>query len=187
MDDTIENLGSAWVDLLNKRHGTSVVWEDVHYWDFTKVFPELTEEQIYSPLREAELWDNVTPKEDAVFFLEKLIQDGHDVYIVTASLPDSVHLKMTRVLYKYFPYIDTRKIIIAYNKQMIKGDVLVDDAIHNLIGGDFEKILISSPNNITTDETQYGITRAENWEEIYDIICRLDERHRCIGVRAPRM
>lgn len=53
---------------------------------------------------------------------------------------------------------------------MIKGDVLVDDGIHNLIGGDYRKILVDAPYNREFNEKEYGMVRVKIWKEIYDVI-----------------
>lgn len=187
MDDTIENLGTAWVAYLNNKYGTDVVWEDIRDWDFHKSFPELNKNQVYSCLSEPELWDTVTPKEDAIVYLKRLMDEGHSVYIVTASMPKSAYHKTKRVLFKYFPYINPEQLIITANKQMIRGDVLVDDGVHNLLGGDYEKILMTAPHNIDFNEAAHNMYRANNWEEVYNIISMIDSGRRPIGVRCPRL
>ena len=69
MDDTIENLGDAWVNLLNDRYGTDVVWDNIRQWDMSKQFPGLTREQIFGVLYEKDFWRRVQPKKDAVEYV----------------------------------------------------------------------------------------------------------------------
>ena len=76
-DDTIEYLAEAWVDMLNERYGTSVCVEDLTSWEVQKAFPELTKEEVYAPLKDETLWDRVRPREDAVYYLQRLIERGH--------------------------------------------------------------------------------------------------------------
>ena len=85
MDDTITDLLGAWVEMLNIRHGTSVNPADVRQWDIAKSFPTLTSEQVFAPLLCDDLWYYVHPKDGAVETVERIMQDGHKVYIVTTS------------------------------------------------------------------------------------------------------
>ena len=168
MDDTIENLLSAWITCLNNNYGTSVSYKDITEWEMKKIFPTLTENEIFSPLKDMGLWEKVSPKKDAQMYLKKLIDEGYNVYICTASHYDTVALKMTQVLKQHFPYIDWRKIIVAHDKQMIRCDVMIDDYIGNLLGGSYMKILMDAPYNRGFDKD--GIFRVHDWKEIYALI-----------------
>ena len=60
--------------------------------------------------------------------------------------------------------------IITGRKQMIRGDVLIDDGIHNLEGGQYRKILFTAPHNRFYDAEANGMTRVTTWEEVVAII-----------------
>lgn len=173
-DQTINNLNDAWVDFLNKRYGTSVKAEDIKEWDMTKAFPTLTEKEIYKPLREEALWERVVPLPKAYDNICKLKYDGHKVYVVTTSNPITVPIKLTKVLFKYFPFFTYNDVIITSHRQMILGDVLVDDGQHNLVGDTpYKKILFSASHNKSFDEKSVGAIRANDWDEVYEIINRI--------------
>ena len=53
---------------------------------------------------------------------------------------------------------------------MIRGDVLIDDGIHNLEGGAYKKIMFTAPHNRNYDAEAHGMIRVDNWEEIVRII-----------------
>jgi 5'(3')-deoxyribonucleotidase len=53
---------------------------------------------------------------------------------------------------------------------MIRADYLVDDGVHNLIQGGYKKILFTAPHNLKCNLEKYGMIRADNWKEVYDII-----------------
>ena len=78
--------------------------------------------------------------------------------------------KMENCLFKWFPYLSWKNVIVTHNKQMIIGDVLVDDAPHNLIGGRYKKILMSAPHNRHFETTGTGIVRVSNWLQVYEVI-----------------
>ena len=172
MDDTIENLCDVWVDYLNKRYDTHVLTEDLTNWDMSKNFSKLSQDQIYEPLSERRFWNLVKPLPGAVENILKLKQLGHNILIVTAASPDSVRLKLECVLFRYFPYIRYKNVIITSQKQLIMGDILIDDAPHNLEGGKYKKILFDAPHNRLYDHKKNDVIRVHNWSEIYRIISR---------------
>lgn len=69
-----------------------------------------------------------------------------------------------------FPFLDTNHIIIAHNKQMVRGDVLIDDGPHNLVNGQYFRILFDAPHNRGFNEKKYGMYRAVGWEQVYQLI-----------------
>ena len=173
-DDTIENLSFAWVDWLNAKYGLSVKREDLTDWDTALFFPTLTPEQVYEPLGLDEFWETVSPYAEAQALMSDLIDAGHEVYIVTSSNCQSFRAKAERLLLKYFP-VDWDHVIVTYNKQLLKLDVLVDDGLHNLIGGDYFKILFDAPYNQGNFEG-LGIHRAYNFNDVYELIRMAESR-----------
>lgn len=173
MDDTIENLLSAWVDTINEEHGTSVEVDDIRYWDLSIAFPTLDWQSVYAPLLRDDFWMRVKPIDGASDALKRLIDDGHKVVIVTASAYETLQSKMDYVLFRYFPFLSWNDVIVTSNKQMVKGDVLIDDGVHNLKGGDYEKILMDAPHNRGYNAARHGMTRVKTWKEAYQKICEI--------------
>lgn len=177
-DGVIENLTSEMPALINEKYGTAVAFEDITQWDFAKAFPQLTREQIYSTELEPELYDRIKPISGAPEILKRLTDDGHKVYVVTNTPYKAVALKMEKVMERYFPFLTWANFIITSNKQMIKGDVLIDDGIHNLLGGDYVKILFDAPCNRSFDAEANGMTRVKSWKEIYRVISYLNGQNK---------
>lgn len=171
MDDTIEYLLPAWLRWLNNRYNLNVKIEDITNWDMTLFFPDLTMEQICEPLNIPEFWDMVNPMSDAIEYIPKLINDGHEVYICTSTSYKIAKEKFDRCLFKHFPFIDKHNVIVTYNKQMIDCDILIDDAVHNIVGGKYIGILLWMPHNkyLNVDEFE-NIHRCFDWKEIYNLI-----------------
>lgn len=173
MDDTIENLCEAWVDWINDHYAGILSkrysYRDLNQWDVTKIFTELTREQIFAPLDIDSFWETVRPYKDAIFYLKKLIEDGNKIYICTNSSYVTIRYKMDNVLFRYFPFITWNDVIICKDKNMLKADWMIDDNINNLIGGDYKKILFNQPHNEQI-ETGDDITRVYDWKQIYEII-----------------
>lgn len=171
-DDVVENLCDCWVALLNKRYGTNVTSKYITSWDVSLAFPALNREQVFGVLAEDDLWDMIEPVPGAQETLQRLYNDGHEIYIVSASDYRSCSAKFGRIL-SFFPWLKWDHVIIASNKQMIKGDVLIDDNPCNLVGGGYQKLLFDRPHNRCFDEFENGIIRVRTWDEVYSIIQNL--------------
>lgn len=172
MDDTVEDLLSAWVSYLNAKHGTSVQKDDVAQWDISKSFPTLSKKQVYEPLYLDDFWLSVKPIDGAAEALQRLMADGHQVLIVTTSSYETLRTKMEEVLFKYFPFLSWDDVIITSRKQLVNGDVLVDDGPHNLEGGQYLRVLMDAPHNRAYNTESNGMIRVYNWSEAYDVISR---------------
>lgn len=173
MDDVLERLVPAWVRYINERFGTSVRPEEVRDWNMALAFPGLSREQVYSAEDDELLWDYTEPMPGAPEALLQLTEEGHQIYIVTATEYKTLRAKMEKVLFRYFPFLDWKQVIITANKHMIKGDILIDDGPHNLQGGEYRKILFDAFHNRDFDERSVGAARVRNWSEALDEIHRI--------------
>ena len=181
LDNVLINTGQAWVDVLNKRYGTTVKYSDVSEWEITKFFPNLSRDEVYAPLSTGEVWSCASPIDGAQDGLKKLIADGHDVYVVTASSLNTIGKKWKEILQKFFPIIKHNNVIVASHKQMISADVLIDDAPFNLEGGKYFGILFDAPHNSSYDECGSGFVRAHNWDDVYRVISNIEDWMSKIG------
>lgn len=177
MDEVLDQLLQAWIPYLNKKYGMDVDPEDVTGWWVTDFYPGLTRKQVYGALKDEELWATVKPVPGASEGLRKLMADGHEIFVVTNSDYRTVKIKMETVLFRYFPFLSWDNVILTAKKQMIRGDVLIDDGIHNLEGGDYHKLLMDAPHNRAYDAGIHGMYRVFNWEDIYRVIQHIDQRN----------
>ena len=177
MDDTIEGLLKAWVQRVNAKYNRRVSYEDITSWDVSAAFPGLTREQVYAVLLEKGFWKTVEPIPGAAEAMRHFMDAGHEVFIVTATPYESVAEKTTEVLFRYFPFLSWNQVIITSRKQLIRGDVLIDDGVHNLEGGDYIKILMTAPHNRNYDAEANGMIRVHTWAEIEEIIRSISAEH----------
>ena len=170
MDDTIEDLSGAWAEWLNSKYGLHTHRDELRDWDVAKAFPSLSAGQVYAPLYDDSFWSTVRPINDAPEFLFKLIEDGHKVFIVTASAYETIKAKMNGVLFRYFPYLTWDDVIVTSKKQIVTGDILVDDGPHNLFGGVYLPVLMDAPHNQKFNNEEHKIPRVYGWKEVYELI-----------------
>lgn len=170
MDDVLENLVECCVDELNKKCGSSLCEEDITDWRIAKFFPSLTNEDLFSPLNTAEFWGKIAPMQNAQDILKKLIDDGHTIRIVTASHYATVPAKIKRLLEMY-PYLKWEDVIVASDKSLIFGDIMIDDGTHNLeVTSCGLAVLFDRPHNRSYNDEVAGMVRVETWDEIYEVV-----------------
>ena len=166
----LENMSEHWIEELNSRYDLSVKKSDIKAWDMRQAFPTLTSDQIYAPLKQSEFWNKITPIEDSTVYLKEIMERGHDLYIVTSSHYSTSGAKIAKLL-ELFPFLSWKQIITAHDKQLIHGDIIVDDGMHNLIGNPCPfRFLFNQPHNENIDETRFGVERVYSWKGIYQKI-----------------
>ena len=169
IDDTISNFAEVLIKWLNQENNTNYKKEEINGWNwFTNHFSNP-----WNPTKYKSFWNEIKINEDAVYYIEKLVKDGDEVYIVTASFPsDTLGHKIRKTLSNFNEsLINKDNIIICYNKGMIKGDIRIDDGVHNLYE-DSINILYSQPwNKNVISSLKYK--RLNNWKDIYNYIITL--------------
>lgn len=167
MDDVLENLLPTWITYLNQRYNLNVDVSKITSWDISGYFPTLTPEQLYSPLVEDDFWLLIKPLPGAVEYMRKFVDEGFTVRVCTASSPTSYALKMKYFIKEYIPFLDTRlHCLCVHDKQLVRGDVLLDDNYRNLIGGSYQGVLFNRSHNATYNNPQ-DLPRVSSWEEFY--------------------
>ncbi len=172
MDDCLCDLTGVWINILNQRHGTSITRDDLSVWHVGRAlpfkFPSLDEAKIYEPLDEIGLFRNLPPIEGSKDSLRKMKEMGWRVVIVT-SLPSVKHNpgmvvkeKCEWVEEHLFGLVEPRDVIITYQKQLIVGDVLIDDGPHNLENYNGNTIAFDRPWNRKLNPTK----RVMHWRNM---------------------
>ena len=171
LDEVINTMTHHWIETLNCIYGTTVKFNDIKEWDMKEAFPTLTEEEIYNPLNLQAFWNGVKVMDGAKEGINNLLSLGHEIYIVTSAHPDTIKWK-AEWLQRELPEIPWSHVIVANNKSLIKGDILVDDGLHNLCDGEYIKILFDKPWNRKVDRRKITdiIHRVHNWDEIVKMI-----------------
>lgn len=160
LNDLVEN----WILYLNNKYNINIVYDDIFTYDMKTCLPKLSNEQIYEPLYLDEFWMSLSPREECNYYLNKLIEDGHDVKLITATVVESMPIKTEWIL-KHFPYLNKNDIWMVFDKNWINADILLDDYIKNLEGGSYIGVCYSQPWNKI-----YAGLRVNNWKEFYKLI-----------------
>lgn len=134
MDSVIAELNPKWYAAANADCGTNIGIPEITDWDTSKFFP--CGKKIFSYLALPKFFADLPVIPGAYAALKTLHDAGHEIIAVTAcSIPDAKGDK-TRWLAERFPFL-AGSIIVCDSKvpkDAVKGDVLIDDGPHNIIG-----------------------------------------------------
>lgn len=163
-DDVLADFLGAVVEKLNKKYNKNYSIEQCTSWNLVKNFGKESIEII----NEKGFFYNLKPKKDAIEVLKRMYTSGkYDIRIVTASMPNSYEEKLEWIK-KYMPFFKEEHFISCKNKSSVWGDILIDDAEHNLI--DFSKLGISIIYDMPHNRHVKGFKRVYDLKEAEDYI-----------------
>ena len=127
-DDVLVECNSRAVALLNMELGTSYTIEDISDWGNSNG-GGIDERVKY--FHDPDFVLAQRPHRGAVK-LVKTLQTFGEVFICTAVPPLVAGARITNIL-KNFPMIPPENIIVGNRKDLVHGDILLDDGFHNLV------------------------------------------------------
>ena len=139
VDETL--IDNLWHMGINEFCNTNFTREEVSY-NVDKYLNSKEEMQaFYDFLKSKKFYDGCSFKKDAVEVLKKL-NDKYDVYICTSCILNigkgfiyaASYQEKFEKLQDFFPFISPDKYIFTQNKNIIDADIIIDDAIYNLMG-----------------------------------------------------
>lgn len=176
IDNVITNTTETVLHYINSRlPGVHLKMADVKEYWMEKIMPAGYGWIVPQAFSDKEMWKKVSMIDGAAEYIEKLFEQGNEIYFVTSTTPDNIRKKikyLCRNLRLPDDYICNHFINIV-NKQLLNLDVLVDDYLDNLLGGrDYFSICLDYPwNRNKADDGSFK--RVYNWREIYDTIVEL--------------
>ena len=175
VDDTICNLQEVVVNSFNKRYGSRYALSDFTEYDIMNVLPTQDAIVMRDMYGESGLYDKVKPLPGARESLEKLINLGHQVYLVTAAIPQTYGEKVAFIK-RFFPFIDESHIVCMKHKWMFKCDVMIEDNLQTLLAKpNYHRICFNMPWNQSDKDWVYGIHRCYNWNDVLAVINKINE------------
>ena len=175
VDNVLCNLQEVVIDLFNKRYGSHYTMEDFTEYDIMNVLPTQDAMVMQDMYGEVGLYNKVKPIPGSQEALKKLMNLGHQVYLVTAAIPKTYGEKVA-FIQRFFPYIDESHIVCMSHKWMFKADVLIEDNLQTLLAKPyFHRILIDMPWNQSKKDYVYGIERCHDWNDVLATIDKIND------------
>lgn len=170
IDSTLTNFGEVWLHYLNMIYNTKYRQENITSWDW----PEKVFDEPWEPLNERKFWEEVKVNEDAKCVISEWTRyNRHKVYLVTASeYTDTLGLKIRSTVNQFPPNVlTTHNVLIAHDKSLIDGDVIIDDNPENLKNGKCKyRLLYNQPWNRDQDGM---FVRVNDWADIQETVSQI--------------
>ena len=175
IDNILNNLTEKVIEFYNLKSGKNIQLSDITSYNFYNCLPQEDASNIVALFKEKSLWDALKPLANSQYGLKQLIKNGHQVYLATATDPINFEWKVEWVK-QYYPFIPTDNIIRIIDKGLLKTDVIIDDCLDNLINSFAERVVLHYPwNQNDLKDYTYDINRAYNWNDIVNIINKIDK------------
>lgn len=175
VDNVLGNLHEAVVSLFNNRYGTNYTLDSFTDYNVENILPVEEATNMKKMYGDNDIYDYVKPIGGAQECLQKLINAGHIVYLVTDAIPKNYNNKINW-LHHFFPFVDDAHIIAMKHKWLLRADVMIEDNLTNLLAKPYyERIVFDYPWNKNVNDYVYDIRRCINWNEIVDAVNEINE------------
>lgn len=178
IDNTINDLTAKTIALYNARSGKSIKMPNVTTYNFYDCLSKEDADGIIALFKEKKLWDSLKPLPHSQESLKKLINQGHRIFLATATDPINFEWKC-EWLSRYFSFIPIDNVIRIMDKGLLKIDVMVDDHLSNLTSNFCERVCLDYPwNRAPGKDFAYDIKRASSWNDVVNIINNIEKEMR---------
>ena len=177
VDGVLNNLMEATLEEYNKRHNTRFSAKDVTTYNIDDCFEPEVSKELKEIFNTSEIWNKVKSIGGAHNALQKLINSGHQVYLATDNNPSTYGDKVAWIK-RFFPFIESSKIICIKDKWILKADIMIEDNLQTLLAKPYyHRILMDHPWNHQSDikDYTYDIHRCKNWDGIMSVINKIVE------------
>lgn len=173
LDGVVVDSPQQVVHYVNERLGLNLCMDDFKTYSMEDALPDQYKWIIDMAFKDPAMWKKVGLIDGAYEVIKKLWNEGHDIYFVTSSLPQNLKKKIGHLARNldFFPkdYV-WRHTINTQIKQLIRLDILCDDALFNLLGDkEYVSICMDMPYNQTSEHIP-NFYRVYNWNDIYQEI-----------------
>jgi len=180
MDNTLVNMVPYWLDEYNKITGENVNEDQVTDYELVNCCKH--PEYLFKILELPGFFVAPEPMPNSLEYFNKLIEDGHNVIIVT-QLPrksDFAARDKKRWLSKYLPNFDHCNLVFTHNKGLVRGDILFDDSPKHIETWKKRNrkgitARISYSYNAFVDTSWVFIKKEKAWKEFYDKIKQMSK------------
>jgi 5'(3')-deoxyribonucleotidase len=174
LDDTLVDFLPGLLKRYNEITGERVSIEDVGDYSFKNALKDPG--VAYSIFESPDFFFLLDPMPEGIKYFNKLIEDGHNVIILTQPPRNSDYAirDKRKWIKKYLPNFDLSNVVFAHKKYMVQGDIFFDDNPEHLIkwkafnpNGLIFKILYPYNSDCKTD---YTLSKQTAWKTFYTVI-----------------
>lgn len=184
VDNIVGDLCAAVLSVYNEDSGDNLQKHQItQYYIDNFVLPEY-KKNFKNYFIDRRTWKRMKLVPDVQKYMAKLFNDGYRIVFVSKTECANV-TKKERYLQRTFPFLDINKSFIrTYDKSLIKGDIMIDDCLDNLLTFDGAlRVVLDCPwNNKGEDfDIENKLLRARDWQDIYNKINTTEKLTEIIG------
>jgi len=171
MDEVLVHTLDDWLYCYNHDYDDDKTIEDIKSWAVHDWIKPECGTKVYEYLALEDFFKHLMPIEGAVEGVKLLMELGHDVVIVSAcpiTAPGSYAEKLEWIKER-MPFFPLKSFISCHRKDLVSGDVLLDDGAHNL--KDFPGVAVCMDRPWNRDESH---NRVYSWTEFICFIKLID-------------
>lgn len=180
IDGVLNNLIEHVVNIFNRKTGDELTIDDFKHYNIYQCLEYSDAKYFEQLLLDSNSLCDLAPCCGSQVALHKIVNDGHHVYLVTATDPSAIKAKWEWVE-RYFPYMSKSNFIMLEDKHRFDCDVMIEDCFETLVKGcTYHRVIFDRPWNRgyreETVDSLYGVTRVKNWDDVYKTINNIAER-----------
>ena len=154
----------------NKEYGLNYSLNDITCWNLEKIQKPGTDMIKY--FKEPGFFASLKPVKGAQEIIECLSSIGDELFVATSSPIEGLVDKVLWVR-EHFPQIPSDNICLITRKDILCGDIILDDALHNLHPTNFKyPIVFDRPWNRKGGN---GFIRVYDWYHFYEVVQKIRE------------
>ena len=177
VDGVLNNLMEATLNIYNEAHVTNYTLDDIKTYNLENCLDKTTAKQMKDIFNRPSIWNQVKPIEGAQEGLQKLIREGHQVYLATNHNPNTYKEKVAWIK-RFFPFVEPSKIMCIQDKWLLRADIMIEDCMQTLIAKPhYHRIIMDQPWNQPSKygDWVYDIYRCKNWNDILSTVNKITE------------
>jgi 5'(3')-deoxyribonucleotidase len=171
VDSVVIDLMPTWLSYYNDDYHDQLTVNQITEWDMCKFVKPECGDKIYDYLHDASLYDSVRPIDGAISSIHWLRQHSYDVRFVTSGVqPAKIEWLGNHGLLLDSNFLFSRDVVVAHDKSIINGDILIDDNSENCSSFSGSSILFAQPWNAQDIKDYYY--RADSWPDVIQYLAR---------------
>lgn len=170
LDAVVADLIPQWLEFYNTDYDDHLSVSDIKSWGIHEYVKPECGTEIYAYLEYPDLYAQVKPIDGAISSIHWLSQHAYDVRFVSSGVYEGKY----KWLHKYGLLRGDNPryspdLVIAHDKSLIIGDIMIDDNPNNLNEFRGKGILFAQPWN---DNTITPCFRADGWPDVIQYLAR---------------
>jgi 5'-nucleotidase len=131
MDSVIVNILDKWLSVYNQDYLDTLTVDQLTDYAMEAHVKAECGLKMYDYFHQASFFANLPPIEGAIESLARLHRDFEIVIVSTSPL--YAYTDKEKWVEQYLPFIGKRNLVFTHRKDLVVGDLLFDDAPHNLL------------------------------------------------------